>query len=515
MDRHVIPCPHGQPAVCVRRGPAPQVLRNAARRIPTAFVTRFRPRSILRLILLGFALAILPLVVALVTATVYVDRVTAQGQEAIYNSVHSVASSQLLVEQLTAMERNARQYAVLGDQSLLKVYLSRRDEFLHTLQQMRALQTEPGQQRLIERLRQQEQAVYAQVREVKPGPRTGDAITDGFERLAVAAHQLQKQSSASVARATDRLQAAASRAQHMLIWQVAALVPAVLALAALFIYLIAHPLRQLDHAIRRLGAGKFSQPITVSGPRDLEDLGRRLDWMRDRLLELENQKVTFLRHMSHELKTPLASIREGSDLLREQLVGPLTAEQSEVADLLHSNSVQLQRLIEDLLSFSISCSSNPLTERHPVQLHQLAEDVAATQRLAIRGKGLRLETELDTVAVTGDPTKLKAVMDNLLSNAVKYSPEGGHIWMRLHRRGDNAVLEVEDEGPGIPAEERPRVFEAFFQGRNQHKGHIKGTGLGLSIAREYAKAHHGDIDVADSGHGTLLRVTLPLAGTNA
>jgi len=512
-------CNNKPPRTTSGLGPSASTAARTPRRRPRAIlsrlVTRIRPRSILRLILLGFALATLPLVVALVTATVYVDRVTAQGQRAIYDSVRSVTSSQMLVEQLTAMERNARQYGVLGDASLLKVYLSRRKEFVQTLREMQGLTLDPRQQDLVRKLEADEQDVYRQVREAKPGPAAAEAITNGFEALALTAHRIQKQSSASVAQAADQLQGAASRAQRLLVWQVAAVVPAVLALAALFIYLIAYPLRQMNQAIRRLGAGQFSEPITVNGPRDLEDLGRRLDWMRKRLLELENQKVTFLRHMSHELKTPLASIREGSDLLREQLLGPLTAEQTEVAELLHSNGVQLQRLIEDLLSFSISCSANPLTESRPIPLQSLAESVIADQRLAIRRKALQPITELDGISVTGDPNKLRTIIDNLLSNAVKYSPDGGRLWIRIRREDQHAVIEIEDEGPGIPSDERVRVFDAFFQGRTPHEGHIKGTGLGLSIAREYAKSHQGEIHVVDHGQGALLRVSIPLAEANA
>jgi two-component system sensor histidine kinase GlrK len=108
------------------------------------------------------------------------------------------------------------------------------------------------------------------------------------------------------------------------------------------------------------------------------------------------------------------------------------------------------------------------------------------------------------------------VLDNVLSNAIKYSPEGGEIRIVLQSRGEKAVLEVQDQGPGIAPDERDKVFHPFYQGRAEPSGNLKGTGLGLAIAQEFVKAHQGsieavDVDAADSG--ARLRVILPLEET--
>src|SRR5690606_16886088 len=122
-----------------------------------------------------------------------------------------------------------------------------------------------------------------------------------------------------------RRQAAAT--QRRLSWQALAVIPAALVLAIFGTLLIARPVRQIDRAIRRLGRGQFDDPVYVHGPRDLEELGDRLDWLRLRLLDLDAQKVRFLRHVSHELKTPLTAIREGAQLLSDQVAGQLTPAQ--------------------------------------------------------------------------------------------------------------------------------------------------------------------------------------------
>jgi two-component system sensor histidine kinase GlrK len=489
------------------RPPAAGVPRRQARLFD---MKRYRPRSILRLIMLGFGLATLPLIAALITAAFYVDRVTVQGQRAVYDAAHNVRASQMLGEELTAMERNARQYHVLGDPSLYKVYLSRRKEFLGTVDELRALQLSADQRARLNRVAVTEQQIFDQVKTAKPGGPAVGAAMKQFDALAEDTRMIQRESSELVAKGVETLQQAAARAQRLMAWQTLALIPAAIGLSALFVYLIARPVRQIDQAIRRLGSGEFAAPVVVEGPQDLEELGRRLDWMRERLLELENQKVMFLRHMSHELKTPLATIREGAELLNERLVGSLNAEQAEVVDLLRGNSLQLQSLIENLLNFSIAQSTSPSISGRAVHLDQVIRNVLGEHRLSMRSKQLQPVEELDAVSVIGDPEKLRTVVDNLISNAVKFSPTRGKLRVLLQRDADHAIIEVQDEGPGITREDRDRVFEAFFQGQAKPQGHVKGTGLGLSIAREYVRSHGGEIRVAPTHSGAMLRVSLPL-----
>jgi two-component system sensor histidine kinase GlrK len=470
----------------------------------------FRPRSIFTLILIGFGLTTVPLVAGLIASAIYVDRVTTQGQQAIYHAASGARASESLVEQLTGMERNARQYNVLGDRSLLAVYRNRRKEFTQALGELGALKLDAEQRGLLSRLEANERKLHGQVITLVPGSEAADAVMAEFGPLADDARTIQRFSRQLVVQAVDQLQRAAARAHHLLVWQVSALVPAVLFLAGVFVYrIVVRPLRQLDHSIRQLGSGALDNPVAVSGPRDLEDLGRRLNWMREQLLDLENQKTTFLRHMSHELKTPLASIREGSELLRDEAVGPLTADQREVVELLRQNSLQLQTLITNLLDSSMIGRTSGLSDVRPVRLDALVESVLQNQQLALRGKALQPVTETQRVSVSGDREKLRTLIDNLVSNAIKYSPVRGRLWVRVRREGDLGVVEVEDQGPGVAPTERERIFEPFFQGQSQTAGHVKGTGLGLSIAREYAKLHKGDIYVVDHSGGALFRVTLP------
>lgn len=469
----------------------------------------YRSTSIRQVILIGFSLVTLPLILALVMALVAVDRSTNQSQNAIAAVTQSINASRMLVEDLTAMERHARQYNVLHDAALFEVYLKRRQQFLINVQSLSgpdfALPEHPDLQALVA----SEQSLFAALEKVLPGSNQMTAAIDRFGALNAQARAILAENSEIATREAANIQHAAADTSQLLLWLTLLLIVLALVLAAVFTGLIARPIKQINHAIRRLGDGDFTGGINVSGPDDLVNLGKRLEWLRRRLIQLEQQKINFLRHISHELKTPLASIREGVGLLKDRVVGPLNTEQAEVAQILQQNSRQLQRLIEDLIAFSVAERFETEQERHPASLDDILRGVVHDQKLAIKAKNITFELSLAEITVPGDRERLRVIFDNLLSNAIKYAPTGGKVSVVLRSNDGHAVIDVRDNGPGIDADERERIFEAFYQGRAVAKGHIKGSGLGLSIAFEYVKSHAGTIQALDARMGSHLRVTLP------
>ncbi len=470
----------------------------------------YRPKSILRLILMGFALVSIPLMVALVNAALSVDRLANRSQRAVYQAVQVTKNSQGLVEAITAMERNARQYQVLGEEALYVVYEENHGIFQATIRILEDLPMSQNQRTLLGQLEVEEWNIYEHMAE--HGGQAVDSTVDAerFAALAILAEQFLAESRTAIQREVDAMQSTAQETQRVLVMQAVALVPAALLVAGLFAILITRPIRQLDHAIRRLGNEELSAPLTVQGPRDLEVLGERLEWLRDRLQELEAEKTKFLHHISHELKTPLTAIREGAGLLGEEVVGKLNEPQREIAEILKENTVHLQKLIEDLLNVSMATTRTSVMMHRPVALARLIKQVIADHKMALLGRQLKLDSQLQPVQVEGDEEKIRTVMDNLLSNAAKFAPEGGTVKITLEDLGDAAQIEVSDSGTGIAAEDREKVFDAFYQGRHNTKSHIKGTGLGLSIAKEYVLAHGGRIKVVSRiQSGACLRVTLP------
>ena len=237
-------------------------------------------------------------------------------------------------------------------------------------------------------------------------------------------------------------------------------------------------------------------------------LGEQLDWLRRRLVTLEEQKTRFLQHISHELKTPLTALREGSDLLSSGVVGNLNAEQHEIARILRENSIELRKLIEGLLNYSAVHAQASFLDARIVPLRDVVKRVVNDRKLAMVARGIRLDLNCENVTAYCDEEKVRVMLDNLLSNAVKYSPERGLVTVKVYKDRGEAVFEVADEGPGIAAPEREKVFEAFYRGTDAPIAAIKGSGLGLSIVKEYVQLHKGRVEILD-GPGAHFRIRIP------
>src|SRR5205823_5327875 len=192
-----------------------------------------------------------------------------------------------------------------------------------------------------------------------------------------------------------------------------------LALAILFAQLIARPIRQLDQAIRQMGTADFTHRIEVNGPQDLRYLGQRLEWLRSRLSDLEEQQNRFLRHVSHELKTPLTAVREGAELLRDNVGGKLSPEQREIVRIVRQNTLSLQKLIEDLLTYHQTRAMEPQAAG-PVAMQDVVQRVLNEHKLAALARMVTFEQELVPARIVGDFERVRTIVDNLVSNAIKY-----------------------------------------------------------------------------------------------
>jgi two-component system sensor histidine kinase GlrK len=476
---------------------------------------RYYPRSFLKLLLIGFTLVALPLIFALINNAVSVDQLANRSQRAVHQAVQATQGSRRMAELLNAMERTARQIVILGDQSLLDAYEIARKDFARTAAQFASLPFDGEQKAALDQILRGEAEIHAVLSDAGAAPRQLREAVGRFGELAAHARTITARSNALIDREVEAMRDTAAQAQRLTYWQLLALVPVVIFLVVGFSLLIARPIGQIDAAIRQLGKGQFAAPVSVSGPQDLELLGERLEWMRRELLDIDEQKNRFLRQVSHELKTPLTALREGAELLSEEAVGKLTPEQREIAEILRHNSVELQKLIEDLLSFGSSQFRKVTVDLEPVDLRQVIERVAGDQRLAMRARTVSLDASTEDILLSADPEKLRVVLDNLLSNAVKFSPEGGRV--RLGARVENGTLQLDvvDEGPGVPKAERVRIFDPFYQGRASGAGTVRGTGIGLSVVKEYVFAHGGSVEVLDSPRGAHFRVRLPLTRTGA
>jgi two-component system sensor histidine kinase GlrK len=472
----------------------------------------YYPRSFLKLIIAGFLMVSLPLIFAIVNNAVAIHDIVERSQRTVEQAVQATQASRLLMEQVNGMERSVRQFIALGDVALLEGYQHSRARFVETAQRMGSFRLDAEQSNQLKMLKQRELELFQAIDGSRMKPATLERLMSEFTALDARAQVLDDMGSTVVEREVAALQSVSEGVQRFVYWQLAALVPVALFIVVGAIILISRPIAQIDAAIRRLGEGDFSSRVVVQGPEDLQHLGRQLEWMRLRLIDLEEQKTRFLRHVSHELKTPLASLKEGIDLLEEQVVGNLSPAQREIAAILKQSTHRLQRLIEDLLSFHTAQYQRGAVSFSPVPLMEIITRAGQQHRLSIASKGLRYQIDCPAIVLDADEDKLSAVVDNLVSNAVKFSPTGGRILVMARSNGTEARLEVVDEGPGIASDERESVFEPFFQGSAPYQGSVKGTGLGLAIVKEFVAAHRGRVEIVNDGvTGAHFRVSLPLS----
>jgi two-component system sensor histidine kinase GlrK len=261
--------------------------------------------------------------------------------------------------------------------------------------------------------------------------------------------------------------------------------------------------RRLDEVVRATDAvsrGAFS--TQMRGVDDDDELGRvagAFNRMVTALDQLERMKADFLSSISHELKTPLVAMVETNAALLDEIAGPLSPKQRRMIELNRAAATRLGSMISDLLELSVVRAS--------VRYDVVAGDLAVLTRDAVSELEARAVDRRQTVTVTvaplqalRDPDRFVQVVQNLVENAIKYTPEGGHIAVRLEEGVDEvigpcAILSVDDDGPGIPVDERARIFEKFFRRRGVSSA--GGSGLGLAIVQEIITAHRGRVFCRD------------------
>jgi signal transduction histidine kinase len=234
--------------------------------------------------------------------------------------------------------------------------------------------------------------------------------------------------------------------------------------------------------------------------------------------EAERLKDSFLASISHDLRNPLTAVGATAQLLRRRLdrTGAVDPDRlrASIASI-ETSATQMARLVDQLLDYARLQLDRPLDlNRQPTDLVELTRRVVASHETSVERHQVRLETAELSLVGLWDQDRLERVLHNLLSNSIKYSPAGGEVRVGIRRElspgGNWAVVSVEDEGLGIPAEEVPRIFDGFHRASNV-SGRIAGTGIGLATARQVVEGHGGSIAVdSQEGHGSTFTVRLPL-----
>ena len=291
----------------------------------------------------------------------------------------------------------------------------------------------------------------------------------------------------------------------------AAIAAAVMIFSFIFSRVVTNPIAGLTRGIRHMSKGDFSSRVKVSGSREMAQLADAFNSMSEKLETLDQSRNQFVSNASHELKTPLATMK----IMVESLIYQPEMDKNLRTEFLTDINNEIDRLsniVSDLLTLVKMDSRDVKLQRENLTLAELCRETEHRLKPIAAKKGQRIVLALnDPCELYGDRSKLTQVIYNLVENAVKYTQAGGLIKVTLSRTGHEGHLVVQDNGPGIPRENLPHIFDRFYRVDKARSRETGGTGLGLSIVRQLVMLHDGSIRCeSEEGKGSSFIVDIPL-----
>ncbi|MCP4359791.1 MAG: HAMP domain-containing protein [Chloroflexi bacterium] len=276
---------------------------------------------------------------------------------------------------------------------------------------------------------------------------------------------------------------------------------------------VARPLQKLASAAEAIASGDYEQQLPLQGPEEVQRVAASFNTMSTEVTHTRNAHRDFVANVSHDLRTPITSIRGWSQaLLDGTAVSP--QDQQQAAGIINNESERMERMVADLLDLARIESGQLMLQRESLDMGEILRSVHQSflPRAQEHDIKLMLETQ-PTLPVWGDHDRLVQVLSNLIDNALSHTPPGGTVRLALHRHTEGAVdVMIQDTGKGIPPEDLDRIFERFYQvDKSRVRGNGRaGSGLGLSIVQELVQLHNGRVLAkSDVGRGSTFVVRLP------
>ena len=281
--------------------------------------------------------------------------------------------------------------------------------------------------------------------------------------------------------------------------------------ALIFAVTLTAPIKALNRTIRRMGKGDLSARVHVRASGELKALADSYNAMAEKIENFDQSRSQFVQNASHELKTPLATMKILLETLIYQPDMPADLRAEFMQDMNHEID-RLSGIITDLLTLTQMDEKSAALRMDRVNLSALCEDTLHAHQVAADKAKLTLQGDIESeVFLQGDESKLSQVVYNLIDNAVKYTPAGGLVAVTLTADSREAVLIVRDTGIGIPEQDVAHIFDRFYRVDKARSRATGGTGLGLSIVRQMVQLHGGEITVTSAANeGSVFTVTLPI-----
>jgi signal transduction histidine kinase len=266
------------------------------------------------------------------------------------------------------------------------------------------------------------------------------------------------------------------------------------------------PLREMVAATSEMAQGNYDRRVRAVSRDEVGELARAFNAMATDLAETDRVRRDLVANVSHELRTPITALQ----VVLENLVDGVTEPDQEAFATMLAQVERLGRLVKQLLDLSRLESGAVPLDRTAFRVEPMLEHAVREQHLHAPEIPVQVSVDAHDLTADGDPERVHQVVANLLENAMRHTPRGGIVEVRAHRNGNGVVIEVLDEGPGIPDAEQARVFERFYRADTARASSDGGAGLGLAIAQWIVDLHGGDIrPERREPHGCRMVVTLP------
>ncbi len=449
-----------------------------------------------------------------------VDRLVAVNREITTQTVPALRLAAAAREAIAPLTRLEARAVVLGDKGYALLWSERAAHVGRDLERLAEYATTPPEVVRLREAREAFERYRRVVAEEQALVRRGDrkralqrADSDALTFSGRVESSLDELMDATHARGLAA-QAEAARLEARTWTGVLVALGVAVGLALLATALVAHRMTRslgtLSAATADLAAGSFREPIPVTSRDEIGSLTRSFNSMAAQLRQMEETKEELFAMLSHELRSPLTSIRGGADLLRDGVPGSLTAKQARLVEIIGESSDRLLRLVNQILEMSRLRAGLVPLERTALDLEEVVGRAVEELHPCAEAAGVTIERERvgADFAYHGDEERLFQVVVNLGANAIRFTPAGGRIVVRSVDAGAELELQVEDTGVGIPAGELPHIFDSYRQAHHDRGG----TGLGLAIVRGVAHAHGGRVTVeSQEGKGSRFTVLLPRA----
>ncbi|WP_233009249.1 sensor histidine kinase [Rheinheimera faecalis] len=462
-----------------------------------------QPASLRQFVLLSFFMALIPLGVLLWQSHSALSDVSRYAIAEAESSVANVRRAENMQKLVNDIERSVLQFSILKTDALSQLAATHLNNYQ---QNLGSVCLNLGQPVLCAQQQKQLELLFDSYLH-----ESNEELSPILQKIRQQQVQLTQVIWALLEQRLQQQQVYAEEAQSHLAWQTVALVVLTLLMVLWASARITAPVKMLDTMIRSIGQASHHFPHDkVDGPRELTELGEQLRWLASRLQQLEALRLILLRHASHELKTPLSSIREGCALLSEQLVGPLNPQQMEVVSLLNGSADRLSVLTEQLLDYNkLLQQAKPEFDWHDSET--LLQNCFNDHALSLQQREQKIVLDCQLSRIYTDSMLFRRILDNLINNAQAYGAEGSNVWVNLRLHDKFMLLDVANNGTPIPAELRAKLFEPFQRGKAPRFDAVQGSGLGLSIVADCARLLGGLAEIIDVSYADVcIQVRLPL-----